>query len=356
MKSTPLFSFPSVRFALVLAVALAIAPSLAPTQSHAADDAKILDLTIPFLTLRNRTTADDPSDMFGDERNGLSAGTCRVREFDLGGLAPLADQAPGFLREELLRLDQVEQMESAAVLDLLEKTSGGLGPVIYVHGYNIGFEKGCQRAALLNDNAKIGGRFLWFSWPSDGSLAYYMHDEADLYWSVPDLADTIIELHRRFGNESVNVIGHSLGGRGVVLALYDVANRHPDIRLGEVVLLAPDMDFLIFERILPRISNVADSITLYVSESDRPLALSNRLHGYPRLGEAGNSVARLVGVEVIDVSDLPSGDPTGHLYHIYSDGVGTDLGQLLNEGQAANVRQNIDRVGGNLWRLKPREE
>ena len=356
MQPAPLFSLASVRFALLLAVALAFAPSLAPAQSQAADDAQILDLTIPFLTLRNRTTAADPGDMYGDERNGLSAGTCRVRELDLGSFAPLADQAPGFLREELLRLDQVEQMESAAVLDLLEMTADGHGPVIYVHGYNIGFEKGCQRAALLNDNAQIGGRLLWFSWPSDGSLAYYTHEEADLYWSVPDLADTIIELHRRFGNDNVNVVGHSLGGRGVILALYDVANRHPDIRLGEVVLLAPDMDFAIFERILPRISNLADSITLYVSDSDRPLALSNRLHGYPRLGEAGNSVAKLAGVEVIDVSDLPSSDPTGHLYHIYSEGVGADLNQLLNEGQAANIRQNIDGVGANLWRLRPREE
>ncbi|SDZ45145.1 Alpha/beta hydrolase of unknown function [Jannaschia faecimaris] len=79
----------------------------------------------------------------------------------------------------------------------------------------------------MQQNANLIGRFLWFSWPTDGAAAYYTHDEADLYWSLPDIADTIIELERRFGPGTVDVIGHSLGARGVVLALAEVANRHP---------------------------------------------------------------------------------------------------------------------------------
>jgi pimeloyl-ACP methyl ester carboxylesterase len=308
---------------------------------------------VPFLTLRNRTGSDDPGDLFGDERSGPSAGRCTLREVDFQGLSSLAAVAPSFIREEFLVVDDVALAEPARVFDSLQGSQAA--PALYVHGYYISFDKGCRRAALLQDNANLTGRFLWFSWPSDGSLAYYIHDEADLYWSVPDLADAILELVDRFGDGAVDVVGHSLGARGVVLALYDVANRAPDVRLDEVVLMAPDMDFGIFQRLLPRIRPIADNITVYVTKHDRPLAISEQLHGYPRLGQAGNDVATLEGVEVIDLSDLPADSPTGHLYHIYSTAVGRDLDQLLNDGLHAGARRNLDQAGPNTWRLREPE-
>ena len=347
MKTTPFVLARPLAMVLVLCASLYAhpAPSTAQTEIQTVD--------FPYVTLRNRTGSSDPGDAYGDERSDLKAGHCRVGELDLGVLSPLAVAAPAFMREELLRVQEVRETEPAAVLDGLEATAGARGPAIYVHGYFISFEKGCRRAALLQQNADLAGRFLWFSWPSDGSAAYYTHDEADLYWSVPDLADTIIELDRRFGPGTVDVIGHSLGARGVVLALYEVANRRPDIRLGRVALLAPDMDFGIFVRMLPRIEPIAESLTVYVASGDVPLALSRQVHGYARLGESGNDVSKVPGVEVIDLSDLPNQGPTGHLYHIYSPAVGADLRQLLNEGKPASARSGLVAKGSNLWHLQP---
>lgn len=312
-------------------------------------------MEFPYFTVRNRTGSSEPGETYGGERSDLKAGLCRVGELDLGVLSPLAEAAPSFMREELLRVQDVREMDPDVILDGLKKTAGAHGPALYVHGYYIGFEKGCRRAALLQRNAGIEGRFLWFSWPSDGAAAHYTHDEADLYWSLPDLADTIIELEHRFGSGAVDVIGHSLGARGVVLALAEVANRHPEIRLGHVVLLAPDVDFGVFERMLPRISPIVESVTVYATSGDRPLALSAQLHGYPRLGEAGNDVSGLSGVEVVDLSDLPSESPTGHLYHIYSSAVGEDLRQLLNERRRASERCGLVAESDNLWRLNSSE-
>jgi esterase/lipase superfamily enzyme len=336
--------------AIVLATLLAAAPSLSTAQNGTGE------VSVPFLTLRNQTGAEDPADFYGDERSGLKAGLCHLRELDFSVLTPLTDAAPSFVREEFLRVDQVTEKPVPALLDELQEVGMAGETLLYVHGYHISFEKGCRRAALFRENAGLEGRLLWFSWPSDGALASYTHDEADLYWSVPDLADAIIELDRRASGGAVDVIGHSLGARGVVIALYDVANRRPDIRLGEIVLLAPDMDFGIFERILPRISPIAENITVYVAEGDRPLALSASLHGYPRLGQAGNDVATLAGIEVIDVTDLPAATPTGHIYHIYSDVVGDDIDQLLNEGKRAGQRRNLIQAGINLWRLQPPQD
>lgn len=346
------FSFHASAF--VAGIVLTAWMTAAPSSSMAQPETS--ERQVPFVTLRNRTGSDDPAEFFGDERSDLKAGRCRLRERDLSVLAPLAASAPFFIREEFLRIDQVTEMPSTSVVGELQATAGTGAPLLYVHGYHISFEKGCRRAALFAENARLGGRLLWFSWPSDGNLASYTHDEADLYWSVPDLADTIIELERRSGSGVVDVVGHSLGARGVVLALYEVANRNPDIRLDEVVLLAPDMDFAIFQRMLPRISQVADNMTVYVAEEDRPLALSASLHGYPRLGQAGNDAAKLPGVEVIDLSDLPAATPTGHIYQIYNEIVGDDLDQLLNEDKRAVQRRNMVQQGVNLWRLQPLSE
>lgn len=339
----------------LVSILLVMCASLGGFAAPSTAQTEIQSLEFPYFTLRNRTDSSEPGEAYGGQRSDLKAGVCRVEELDLGVLAPLADATPNFMREELLRVREVEEIDPASVLDRLEASAGDRGPALYVHGYYIDFDKGCRRAALLQQNAQLHGRFLWFSWPSDGSAASYTHDEADLYWSLPDLADTIIELGRRFGPGTVDVIGHSLGGRGVVLALAEVANRNPDIRLGHVVLLAPDMDFEIFERILPRFRPIAQSITVYKTAGDRPLALSEQLHGYPRLGQAGNDVSGLDGVEVIDLSDLPSEGPTGHLYHIYSRAVGEDLQRLLNARERAEARQGLFEQDNNLWRLRPAE-
>ncbi|TNF58121.1 MAG: alpha/beta hydrolase, partial [Rhodobacteraceae bacterium] len=180
MRSTP------SRLAGVICAGLAIAACAIalPSPSSAQDGA--IAREVPFLTLRNRTGSGDPRTAFGDERSGLSAGSCRVRNIDLGGLTPLAEAAPASIREEFLRVEDVRETDGAQMFDALQATAADRAPAIYVHGYYIGFEKGCRRAVLLQQNAGLAGRFLWFSWPSDGALAYYTHDEADLYWSVPD--------------------------------------------------------------------------------------------------------------------------------------------------------------------------
>jgi pimeloyl-ACP methyl ester carboxylesterase len=308
---------------------------------------------VPFLTVRDIGSENGPSPYFGDARSTLRAGRCLAQRADTGGLLAVLDNGPAFIREQLLSINKVDVQLPADLLDSVQAEHSG-SPALYVHGYAISFEKGCRRAALLQRNAGLDGRMVWFTWPSDGDVANYVQDEVDLYWSVPDIADAIIELNTRSVTDSgVDVIGHSLGGRGVALALQDIAYRFPEIRLGKVVLLAPDMDFEIFARLAPRIASIAESITIYVNDEDRPLALSAQLHGYPRLGQAANDVAALGAVEVIEVSRLPDESASGHLYHIHNTKVGSDLDQLLNEGLHASERTGLLQIGPNAWSLVP---
>lgn len=307
---------------------------------------------VPYVTQRNRTGDPDPERFYGPDRGTLEAGHCGISERPLSFLGPLADTAPFHIPEEILSVSAVRPAPMDEVLDKLEHSAAGRAPVLYTHGFFIDFEKGCRRATILKENAALEGRLLWFSWPSDGDLLNYTRDEADLSWSVFDLAEIVLMLEARFGSGEVNLMGHSLGARGLVMAINDIAAQRRNLRLGHVILLAPDIDFDIFARLLPRIRPIVRSITVYVAEDDRPLALSEQVHGYPRLGQSGNDVSRLDGVDVIDLSDLPVRSPTGHLYHIYNEEVGADIAQKLNEGLDARSRRNLLRTGENLWQLK----
>ena len=316
-------------------------------------NAQEAEISVPFLTVRDLSSQEGTNPNFGDARSTLRAGRCKVEDIDTGALSEILESGPTFLREQLLSVEEITvQAQGNLIADVQAGSSVPLA--FYVHGYFIDFDKGCRRAALLQRNAQLASRMIWFTWPSDGDIANYVQDEADLYWSVPDIANAILAVNAQSeAAGGADLIGHSLGGRGVALALAEVAVRAPDTRVGNVVLLAPDMDFDIFERLLPRIQPIARSITIYVSDNDRPLDLSEELHGYPRLGQAGNKVATLEDVTVIDVSALPTESASGHLYHIHNSAVGRDLDLLLNEGQGAASRPSLSAMGPNRWALSP---
>jgi esterase/lipase superfamily enzyme len=201
------------------------------------------------------------------------------------------------------------------------------------------------------------GQFVLFSWPSDGAITNYTHDEADLYWSVDPLGEVLADMIERFGEGKLNIAAHSLGTRGVMLALVRLAQLQQDSEplVNQVVLVAPDIDVGIFKQYLPVITPLARNITVYVSSKDSPLALSRKVHGYPRLGESSAHLEGLTGIEIIHISDIPLRAPSGHVYHLNQDIVVDDLVQLLNENKPATKRRNLKPIGDNQWRLQHAE-
>ena len=236
----------------------------------------------------------------------------------------------------------------------METTARGQAPVLYLHGFYISFERGCRRALTLKESLGLEGRFALFSWPSDGVITNYTHDEADLYWSVYPLRGVLADMIDRFGTGDVNIVAHSLGTRGVMLALVLMAQVHQDDGplINQVVLIAPDIDAGIFKQYLPLIRPLVRNMTVYVSSKDSPLALSQQVHGYPRLGEAGEHLENLNGIEIIDISDIPIRGPSGHLYHLNQSIMTEDLDQLINENKPAAQRSNLKQSGENQWRLQ----
>jgi esterase/lipase superfamily enzyme len=272
-------------------------------------------------------------------------------------LKSIAERAPFHVPDEIVKLDAISELPVQDFWQRMENSSNRQAPVMYLHGFHISFERGCRRALVLKESVGLAGRFLLFSWPSDGAITNYTHDEADLYWSVYPLREVLADMIKRFGTGEVNVVAHSLGTRGVMLAMVLLAQARQDDQplLNQVVLIAPDIDVGIFKQYLPLIRPLARNITVYASDHDSPLVLSRRVHGYARLGEFGEHLEDLEGIEIIDLSDIPMRAPSGHVYHLYQNIVIDDLLQIINENKPAAQRRNLKQIGENQWQFQKTE-
>ena len=263
-----------------------------------------------------------------------------------------------YIKSENATLSLARPMEGRTFWERLDAALAGTSSgsvVLFVHGYNYGFERNCRMAAELQRSLQDAATVVAFSWPSNALPTDYVPDLADMEWSAPLLARFIGELGDRLGAAKVRLVAHSMGSRGAVLALqqlYSESGRRPAI--DQLVLLAPDFDSQTFVDLLPRLTPLAGAITLYASGNDTPLKLSRQLSGYPRLGEAGPYLTVVDGMETIDVSSLGRYQITGHEYFYFHPVVATDLVALLSIGTGATERTGLQprvRDGIRYWEL-----
>ena len=313
--------------------------------------------SLPFITLRDQTGNDRPAKFFGGERGSLSSGHCDLSYRSLGNLSSVAEKAPFYLPEEIVRVADIRLSPVEEFWTTLRDSAPGKAPILYAHGFYISFERGCRRASLLRESLALEQPLVLFSWPSDGAILNYTRDESDLFWSVDPLHREVLRMIEVFGEGRVNLVAHSLGTRGVMLALIRLAqvSRANGPLVNQVVLIAPDIDAGIFRQYLPIIRPLARNMTIYVSSKDSALEVSRRVHGYPRLGQAGEHLQDLAGIDIIDMSDIPMRSPSGHVYHLYHNAAVADLSALLRHDHTAAERQNLKRNGENAWSLQSAE-
>lgn len=317
------------------------------------------NIQISYVTLRNKTGSNVPSDFFGGLRGNLHVGACTISFSPIWGLEELANSAPFYIPDEKIEMRSIIEASTDELLREIKsfsrKDDGNV--VVYIHGYNIDFEKGCRHSAVLQRSLGLHDRLLLFSWPADGNMLKYTWDEADLVWSVPFMADFFEDLVKESGYGRTDIVAHSLGARGAVQALTRLAYREYDRSLiDELVLIAPDIDADTFKHDLRLLKRVVNRITIYVSDNDKALKLSSEVHGYPRLGEAGDALTVLEGVETIDISLLSTRRLSGHVYHLSNKEVIEDLELLLHSKSPADKRPrliNIEHEGLPYWQLLP---
>lgn len=348
----------SLALAVTLTGACAAIAADHPDQPAAGGPEGSIVVSVPYVTNRRLEPASGGGDAYGGERGAPSFGWCQVVFSPIPLVNRLAPRVPFYVADETrdLRIERQDDAEPfwAQVIARAGQTSSG-SLVVFVHGYSYGFERHCKAAAEVQRTLAGKAIVLMFSWPSNGRPTDYMADLADMEWSVPFLARLLADLGDRLGPERVQVLAHSLGSRGVILALEGLrAERAGRPLIGQLVLMAPDLDAQTFVERLPGLVGLTADITLYASANDTPLKASRQLHRAPRLGEAGAFLTVAEGMQTVDVSPLGRYQVLGHEYFLFHPAAAADLAALLGDGLSASERTGLRAVpfnGSVYWEL-----
>ena len=206
-----------------------------------------------------------------------------------------------------------KEFEHAVSTDI----AGGDGRVlVFVHGYNNGFDDGVFRLTQIVQDTDYPGTPVLFSWASAGKTTGYIYDKESANAARDDLEATL-RLLAKTKAKSIDIIAHSMGNWVAMEALRQLAitgDRDLSGKLGYVVLASPDIDVDVFKKQMMRYGKPDRPFTVLLSADDRALQLSSFISGAkPRVGDYGNaSDLAQFGVTVVDLTKTTSGDRLNH--------------------------------------------
>ncbi|MCE9605233.1 MAG: alpha/beta hydrolase [Planctomycetia bacterium] len=184
---------------------------------------------------------------------------------------------------------------------------------IFVHGYNVSFEKAALRTAQIHYDLKFAGVPMFYSWPSRANLRSYFSDRNEIGYSYEHVMKFLLDTAKRTDAKRIHVIAHSMGADAVGRAVLAMGDRGKIF--DQIVLAAPDVDADVFrEQIAPRLQKIANRTTLYCSRNDWALHASYAFNDSPRLGDSSRGIMVLEGLDTVDASDIDT-DLLGHSYY-----------------------------------------
>jgi esterase/lipase superfamily enzyme len=302
-----------------------------------------------FATNRKPVEADDPMQRFASEESvdENTYGRCKV--FIPQSHKPGSIGTPWWRRWIRFEADDSLRVHGTATLprdlfwaDLANKLETWWRPdqrnvFVFIHGFNVSFEEAAIRAAQIGYDLKVPGEMAFYSWPSQGSPAAYSADEATITASVPQIAQFLHELSEKSGAERIHLFVHSMGNRGFLNALEElVADRRPNLRLGQVFFCAPDVDVRTFKHKASKYPHESERRTLLVSPDDRPVFLSRWKHKHDRVGYVP-PVTIVEGIETIKIGGFGLLD-LGHGYFASAGPVIQDIREAIETGRPADER------------------
>jgi esterase/lipase superfamily enzyme len=281
--------------------------------------------TVTVLAVTNRAPTSDRPPAFGGERGNLSyerftmqeAGRIADGGLDLSDLSGVSDPSRNFVtigRRELNRAGFEQSVDRM-------QTAGNDTIVVFVHGYNTSYQEAVFRLAQLSTDADTRAVPVLFSWPSQADFRGYVADRDSTTYARDDLVGLLTTLTRLRSRGRVAVVGHSMGAWLVMEALRQLRlqGRNDVIARLQVGLAAPDIDVDVFRAQAAVVGRLSPPLTVLVSKDDRALAVSRRIaDGKPRLGLISaddpqiQEIARQNGLQIIDITSLPSTDRFNH--------------------------------------------
>lgn len=220
---------------------------------------------------------------------------------------------------EHVMLRNVEQLKEDAFFDevhkvLAERDVDRRNCFVFVHGYNVSFEKAAMRTAQIHYDLKFAGVPMFYSWPSRANVRSYFSDRNEINYSCELVKEFLLGVAHRTGAKRIHVIAHSMGADAVGKAILAMGDQGRIF--DQIVLAAPDIDADVFRlQIAPRMQKIANRTTLYCSRNDWALHASYAFNGDShRLGDSSRGIVVLEGLDTIDASDMDT-DLLGHSYY-----------------------------------------
>lgn len=177
--------------------------------------------------------------------------------------------------------------------------------VVFVHGYNVGFENAVRRAGQIAYDLNFDGPAFVFSWPSRQAYFSYFTDRETVDIATEQLKVFLQRVVARLGAAKVHLVAHSMGNMVLLRALSDLSDIDPSRRpfVGEIIDAAPDVAPDVFAQFATKIKSAGGNLTVYASAADKALWISEWLWGRPRVGYiADEGPALISGVDLIDIT------------------------------------------------------
>ncbi|QXI35288.1 alpha/beta hydrolase [Pseudomonas promysalinigenes] len=222
--------------------------------------------------------------------------------------------------------------------------------LLFIHGYNVGFDAALWRAAQLCHDLKFPGLMLCFSWASLGTPGGYPTDEATVDWSAGNLRQYLTHVTEQLGLSALHIVAHSMGNRALLSVLESWKHEPGTTPIHQVILAAPDVDTSRFKQ-FGQAFETFEQVTLYASRHDRAIAASRFVHSYSRAGDARPPLV-MNSLATVDVSaagrDMFG---LGHSYIATVSKVFRDLFYVVRHRHKPDQRAGIIKRDEGYWEL-----
>jgi esterase/lipase superfamily enzyme len=166
---------------------------------------------------------------------------------------------------------------------------------IYVHGFKVVYEYPVLVAAELWHFLGYDGVFIAYAWPSTPSNLAYIKDSDTSAGYARNFRLLLEFLAKKTRVENIHVLGYSNGTRLVTRAMEQLAlintgksaeEMYKNHRIRNVILVGSDLDRGVFgSYAADGLLNVSKHLTIYMSDYDKALGMSQFLTRRQRLGQ-----------------------------------------------------------------------
>ncbi len=236
-------------------------------------------------------------------------------------------------------------IDRAAVMKLVEdgaRRAPKRQVLVFVHGFNNRFEDAVYRFAQIVHDSGTQAVPVLFTWPSQGSVLSYGYDRESSTYSRNQLESVLRGLAADPQVGEVSVLAHSMGNWLLLESLRQMAIRDGRVpaKIKNVLLAAPDVDVDIAREQIADMGPSKPAFALFVSRSDKALALSKdvwggsaRLGAIDPLKEPYHSLLVKDRVAVYDLSLLGADGGLNHDTFATSPEIVGLIGARLARGQ-----------------------